>query len=384
MNNFDDKIAVFLKELYDFVYDLDYKDHKWNLIFPYANNKWFYLHITRYNETFYFIHIDGDYFDRGFPGFEVEPGKSIKASNPFGDRTMDYDVEFLSKIWEPVINAAGQWMKTVKRNWIKANKQVVEQYPLNRRYGIVPNSLIISSLPDVFRIDKELGKVRTQKLIKLLEKRAFDQNENTKIPNMTAAKFFEYCKIGYLASKSRREKIDPSLPGRELYKRYADGRHDGLLDIDETSEKEFADWLDGKHPKRGMGGHPWEIKRGGNTTHIDLFVRRPRFDENNFQVVLRGESFVRLAETLKMLLAIYKAGLPIAIEDPDGIRKRLLALDNIGIVPGYASLHRANQHFRKEDDVYDVMYYDDLGRYKRRITPFITWEPLPLFRPRNI
>ena len=84
-----------------------------------------------------------------------------------------------------------------------------------------------------------------------------------------------------------------------------------------------------------------------------------------------------------MLLAIHEAGLPISIANPEGVRKRLLAQDNIGIVPCYCSLHRANQHFAREDDVFDVMYYDDLGRYKRRITPFITWEPLPVLKPRD-
>jgi hypothetical protein len=33
-------------------------------------------------------------------------------------------------------------------------------------------------------------------------------------------------------------------------------------------------------------------------------------------------------------------------------------------------------------DVFDVMHYDDLGRYKRRISPFITWEPLPILKPK--
>ena len=85
-----------------------------------------------------------------------------------------------------------------------------------------------------------------------------------------------------------------------------------------------------------------------------------------------------------MFLAISEAGLPIAIADPEAVRKRLLALDNIGIVPSYASLHRANQHFHQTDDVFDVMYYDALGRFKRRVTPFITWEPLPVLKPGDV
>jgi hypothetical protein len=46
-----------------------------------------------------------------------------------------------------------------------------------------------------------------------------------------------------------------------MYRLYADGRHEGLLDIDEDAKQEFSDWIDGKHPKRTSGGHPWEIKR---------------------------------------------------------------------------------------------------------------------------
>jgi len=180
----------------------------------------------------------------------------------------------------------------------------------------------------------------------------------------------------------KEETVDDSLSGREMYGRYADGRHEGLLDIDPYSEEEFADWIDGAHPKRGGGGHPWEIKRGGNTTHIDLTVSRPSpYRKEGFKVEMRGESIGRMIETIRMFLAIHEAGIPISIADPEGVRKRLLVQDKIGIIPFYASPHRANQHFSREEDVFDVMYYDDLGRFKRRITPFITWEPLPILKP---
>lgn len=90
-----------------------------------------------------------------------------------------------------------------------------------------------------------------------------------------------------------------------------------------------------------------------------------------------------MVETIKMFLALKKSNLPITIANPENIRKRLLAQDNIGIVPSYTFLHRANQHFREDQDVFDVLHYDDLGRYKRRITPFITWDPLPVIKPNN-
>lgn len=197
----------------------------------------------------------------------------------------------------------------------------------------------------------------------------------------TANEYFAYCKIAYIAAKRDDEVIDASLSGRELYRQFADGRDEGLLKIDGDSPEEFADWIDNKHPLRSMGGHPWEIKRGGNTTHISLSVYRPMYREEGYVIQLSGESLGRMEETLRMLLAIHEAGLPITITNPESVRKRLLAQDNIGIIPEYVLFHRANQRFRKDEDVFEVMHYKELGRYKRRFTPFITWQPIPVLRP---
>lgn len=201
---------------------------------------------------------------------------------------------------------------------------------------------------------------------------------------MAAKDYFEYCRIAYIAGKRKDENINEKLSGRDMYKRFADGRHEGLLDIDHNSTQEFSDWIDGKHPKKTTGGHPYEIKRGGNTTHINLSVYRPTmYRKEGFKIELQGNSIGRIVETINMFLAIRKASLPVSIDNPEGIRKRLLGQDNIGIIPEYESLHRANQRYNKDKHVYDILYYSDLGRYKRRLTPFITWEPLPILKPKE-
>jgi len=70
-----------------------------------------------------------------------------------------------------------------------------------------------------------------------------------------------------------------------------------------------------------------------------------------------------MVETMRMFLAIHEGKLPISIANQEVARKRLLAQDNIGIIPSYASLHRSNQHFNQDEDVFDVMHYDDLKRW---------------------
>ena len=376
----ESKIHSFVKELEGFAHTLSCLDREWDLVFPGQDGKWRHMHVTQYKKTFYVGDVDGD-----CGVLEVEPGKGIWPTDPMGSsrrHELAVDPRLASK-WESLMGSARRWLNVVARDWIKANMRVWEGYPLNRRYGIVPNSVVSASLPDIYHVDRELGKMRTRKFVRLVEAGLFMREENTVRDSMSAADYFEYCRIAYIAAERKEEHVDRSLSGREMYSRYADGRHEGLLDIDETSEQEFADWIDRKHPKRTGGGHPWEIKRGGNTTHIDLYVIRPEYArKEGFKVVLHGPAIGRLVETIRMFLAIHAAGLPISIAEPEGVRKRLLAQDNIGIVPCYRWLHRANQHFGKDGDVYDVMHYDDLGRFKRRITPFIVWEPLPILKPR--
>jgi len=371
---------AFVKELADFSYDLSGLDRFWNILFPDQGDRWNHLYVNKYKRTFYISYVSGD-----ASGLEVEPKKDVRAMDPLGASSHQRaDQDQLTTTWVPLITSAHNWLKIVRKDWIKANKRIQVDYPLQYRYGIVPNTLIRASLPDAYTLDKELGKTRTRKLIRMVEDGYFLQEENTLVSSMTANDYFRYCRIAYLAGKRPEDKVDQSLSGREMYSLYADGRHEGLLDIEPASEKEFSDWLDGTHPKRKQGGHPWEIKRGGNTTHIDLAVSRPSlYRKEGFKVELQGESIGRMVETMRMFLAIHEAGFPISIANPEGVRKRLLAQDNIGIIPSYAPLHRANQHFGQDEDVFDVMHYDDLGRFKRRITSFITWETLPIVKPRD-
>ncbi len=374
---FEKKVFAFLVELHKFDHEMSCLDLVWNIIFPDSKGRWFKVSVVKYKETYYINRIDED-----IRGLEAVLNKSVKEMDPMGRPSVGCGRGDLDRIWEPLIRAVMNWFKTVQKDWVRAHRRVVTEYPLKNRYGVVPSSVIRASLTDIYRIDKELGKRQCQKFIQLVENGYFMKDENITVNNMSANDFFEYCKIAYISGARGEGSIDKDLSGKEMYKRYADGRHEGLLDIDPESKKEFGSWIDGTHPKKSTGGHPWEIKRGGNTTHIDLSVYRPSYGEREkFRIELRGASIGRLKETIQMFLAIQETGRPISIADPEGIRRRLLGQDNIGIVPSYESLHRANQRFREDQHVYDVLHYDDLGRQKRRILPFIAWEHLPILKP---
>ena len=128
------------------------------------------------------------------------------------------------------------------------------------------------------------------------------------------------------------------MSGLKMYQRLADGRDEGLTGLRANSADAFTNWY---HAGRG-GGHPWEIYRGGNSTHIDLGVTERR---EGWSVFLNGSSTTRMAETVRIAVALVKAGLPVEIHDADKLVLRLLGVDNVGIIPEYAGSHRAAQDF---------------------------------------
>ncbi len=146
------------------------------------------------------------------------------------------------------------------------------------------------------------------------------------LPEMTSVLFFRCCQMGYAANHY--EGSDTLSP-KELYRKYADMRDEGLLDIDENSPKAFAHWL--KH--RPGGGHPWEVCRGGNSTHVSLFVRK---EDAGFYFDVAGKSWGRSIETIKFFLAIHYeearselfnhfktiAGLDAAVLESIGVHKK--------------------------------------------------------------
>ena len=96
------------------------------------------------------------------------------------------------------------------------------------------------------------------------------------IEGMTAAKFFAYCRLGYEANNFPHcKRIEDDV---ELYKRIADGRDNGLTEIALDSADEFVRWQNGELQKFN-GNHPWEVIRGGSSTHVSLFVSDYRVEK---------------------------------------------------------------------------------------------------------
>ena len=180
---------------------------------------------------------------------------------------------------------------------------------------------------------------------------------------MTAGKSYEYCAIGYKANHY--ENLEGLTP-KEQYYQMADGRDEGLSEINSNSYEEFEIWY---HDRHRSGGHPWEVCRGGNSTHIDLYVRH---DKNGYFLSVRGKAWTRSIEAIKFYNALRAEGVAVYLHDAKGITDRLLGKDRIGIVPEHVIPSYCEAWFPGMDilDFMNLPYEQD--EYELML-PKITW-----------
>jgi hypothetical protein len=225
----------------------------------------------------------------------------------------------------------------------------VERYlPYQKRYG----KILRKDFWDIFLEEKaHFGENLTPAMISILEKIVVQSTGGEPLPeleSMTSGDFLRYCELGYDAN-SCFSKESKELSPKEKYLGMADGRDCGLRNVDESSAGAFSDWY--AHESH-CGGHPWEIFRGGNSTHISLYVNRT---ETGWQLTLAGSSRVRVVETVKMACALYQAEIPFILRESREILRMVTGTDYIGIVPETIFPRYCHSHFPKEDQIIDFM-----------------------------
>lgn len=186
----------------------------------------------------------------------------------------------------------------------------------------------------------------------LMASGANDVEKIGRLKSMTANDFFRACSIGYKACGYDCR----DLPLVDQYSKYADGRDEGLtgrgLGLNEGPGIDFDDpaaWEQWYFDRSRCGGHPWEVIRGGNSTHVDLFVRHDRQSLDykvrigelteeeaakrpcGFYFAVAGKH--RQREAVSFYVALSRAGLPVILHDADELLARFEGSDYVGIVP---------------------------------------------------
>ena len=326
---------------------------------------WSMVHVTLYGDTYYC----------SWSGFDLSLELSAKGkiNNPGFLGLSAQDLRKFSYMLKRFTRVARQ----ITKDWLRVYRETLKELPLDMRYGTIPKGVTWKYYPDWYRADTDLGKAKTARFAGHVRAGKFRSDYAGHHREMNLALYMKYCKVAYTANFRRfKGYIEKDVSGLEMYERLADGRHEGLIELPLESSDAFDHWY---HSGRG-GGHPWEVYRGGNTTHIDLGVTKKA---EGWSIFLSGSSTSRMAETIRIALALVRAGLPVEIHDSEDLRSRLLGMDNLGIIPKFIMNHRASQNFEKEDRVFDCVHLHDFSR-TNRLLPFISWKPIDPLRPRIV
>ncbi|MBU4485125.1 hypothetical protein KKA47_06870 [bacterium] len=355
-----------LKHLFKFQPVKECSDEIWQFyaLAPKCKRKWLYQSFVKYQDTVYWTINSDIQFEFNLKKETLKEGQY----HSFSFRSEEYidDIPALIKSCVSVL-------KEAEKDWLGYHNKLLRNLPKNYRFGLIERKILWEILPDIYRPDLELTPKEYDLLMEI-----FDQQERSldklSISSPTLQTYLNYCKVAYLANfKKCKSHINKQMSGLEMYKAMADGRHEGLIDISPDCSKDLVKWY---NSGRG-GGHPWEICRGGNSTHIDLGILH---EYNKWFIFLNGNSTGRMLETARMALIFYKKKMPFRWFDFKDVQLKMEGRDNIGTIPERFSLHRANQLFNREDKVFDCLHYSDLNTAKKQAKLFITFLPLePLY-----
>jgi hypothetical protein len=315
--------------------------------------KWYQFSTTKYRDDHYFYINSRLIFTLN--------GNSVPRESH-----MESDEE-VHAFLDGLLDHVTREIKNLRKDPSGWNAYLQEHLSYDLRFGKIQRASLWQIYgEEAIRFDRQLGKrriARLKKYISTCNTPGFDLH----LPQMTADRYFSLCETAYEANgyfKGDRKK----LTAREKYTAMADGRDGGLRETGGNTEQAFRDWY---HGEKWRGGHPWEICRGGNSTHISLSVHP---EGERWKLTLAGSSAARVVETVKIAVALYDLGIPFELIQKEEILRMVTGEDYVGIVPEYVFPRYCHGFFPKEDRIIDFMNLDREDAEK--IIPAASWYPL--------
>jgi len=327
-------------------------DQMWEEYYP-KESYWYKVTTSRYQqEKFFFLNSK-----------LIFTLKETEVVAPIGVYAIDYVKEILGKLSERVKQEVG----LLQQDQYKWNDYLEKNLTYNHRLGRIKRGDFLNILGDeAMRLDKRIGKNKLKQLKSYIAASG-SAGYLPLIRDITADDFFRFCEICYEANAYFKGKQKDLTP-REKYTSMADGRDAGLREIPGNSPKAFHEWY---HSGKSAGCHPWEICRGGNSTHISLSVYP---EKDQWKLYLAGSSIGRVEETVKMALALYDHQIPFILVQAEEIGRMVTGTDFIGLVPDSITPRYCHSLFPKEEKIIDFMNLPH--DYEKEVISAANWYPL--------
>ena len=297
-------------------------------------------------------------------------------------RLGDIPDQLLNLMIEPVRESIEKLKDGTYNDWVAAS------LPYQFRTGVIKRSTLWKYEDD--EKEQNLDGLDEQTITafrSLMSSGVNDEGRIGRIKSFTANDFFKACEIGYRA-------VGKNVSGyslHDLYMHYADGRDEGLTGeghglnagdgIDFESPTAWDEWY---FNRTQHGGHPWEVIPGGNSTHMELFVRHDKdslgwrhklgqVSDTEYEARMKDAGYYfqingkhRPFESVTFYTALSAAGLPVVLDDAEEILARFDGSDYVGIVPHHVIPKYCEGMFpEKYGRVIDFMhvYDEDMVKY---------------------
>jgi len=318
----------------------------WQLDFP-EEKEWFHFGALEDQESGYrCIHMNHRLIIETFPDHKPD-------SHPYN----------ISELVEWLVDAVQGVINDLEKDTY--NARVQQQLPIQHRTGTIRRKdfwdVYPSAREDFF---KDITQDEVDRFVAYMINQSEEVRFTNGISTMTASDFYRYCALGYKANNYDGCELSP----KEQYYKHADGRDEGLKYINVDSPEAFAQWY--HDPKRG-GGHPFEVCRGGNSTHVSLYVHNK---SDGWYLSVAGDAWNRTIEAVKFYLALRQDGLPVYMHNGQMLAERLLQNEKIGIVPEGVFPAYCEKYF-PDEQVIDFMNLDYGDR--DLLASFCTWQKIP-------
>jgi hypothetical protein len=284
--------------------------------------------------------------------------------------------------WEHDISEYLEWMISEVENALdllrkgEYNSYIRKTLPYKYRTGVIPAKEYWKLHPDAeARHFETFSREECAEFSKLLSESGADGDHKPlgRIKEMTVNKYLEISKLGYAANKLEGYETKTPL---EMYKRHADGRDGGLLDLDPDSPKAFDEWYDtpDKLVIKNLS-HLWEAIASSSGTRLHLYVRK---DNEGYFLSLAQNVYCCPEEAARFYIVLRKNCIPVYIYSGALIEKYLSGNGKIGIIPCYKEPW---EHFYGGFDDKDVGEFIKLPDDPRdELVERIMWEELPVVR----
>ena len=241
---------------------------------------------------------------------------------------------------------------------------VVKELPIGYRKGVVKRSDIWDS--GYWTKENDLDGTTEKDIEEFanLVDEGIDGPPKTRLGSMTLNDYLSLCSLCF---KTRGNDI-AGMTLKEQYSRFADGRDDGMLELDPDDPDAFKEFVRTSH-----SGHIWEIRSGHGWSMMHLF---PRNDEKGWYTVLNG-SFDR-TDFVHIALSLFAQGIPLTVNDAKKVLKALRGEDYIGIVPRDDWPFYAQYRFKEYDVLECITFRDDLYA---KLKNNILWYEVDTFYP---